>query len=329
MTAGNSDQYNHALAEVVTSRFLRKYAWLIDPSRGHSVNLFLLQDIVDFLEEIPALKNEGEALNIGIIIKNKMVRMGKPFVQRAPFHISKRQNFLKLKNVVDGSKLCYSVDDKGMVTIGQIPKRVIKNNSRNTLLNASNVFQTIAFWVGECRSEIYDCGKILQLNRRGIWIKPHDMPLDDFDNQGFPVQLSRHILEICLEMSEQNKGGTFVIIRGGSAKFCCSMINDCQFKQCAVKDLPTDQIIKLASVDGAMILNTDNQLLNIGQKLEAPLGTMYEKEPGRGTRHNSAAAYSSAVHSLVFVISEDGPISLYFKGKLHKRCFGELFGLEN
>jgi hypothetical protein len=38
--------------------------------------------------------------------------------------------------------------------------------------------------------------------------------------------------------------------------------------------------------------------------------------------------YSNAVDSVIFVVSKDGPISIYFKGDIYARCFGELFGPE-
>jgi hypothetical protein len=36
--------------------------------------------------------------------------------------------------------------------------------------------------------------------------------------------------------------------------------------------------------------------------------------------------YSKAVESVVFVVSVEGPISLYYKGERYARCFETLFG---
>ena len=84
--------------------------------------------------------------------------------------------------------------------------------------------------------------------------------------------------------------------------------------------------INMASLDGAVIINTKGEVLKIGQKLDAPdVGSFYVGS-GRGTRHNSASKYSKATKSPVFVISEDGPISLYYNGEMMGTCFQQLFG---
>jgi hypothetical protein len=318
--------YYDEYVKVVTRRFLRKYEWLINPSRRHSIELVLLQDIVDFLGDIPNLKKEGEALNLGLMIKNTQVQLETPPIKRKPFHISKFSNFLHLKNIVDGNPLCYLIDKKGMVVIEQIPKKLLKISSRLTLRNASHVFQTITFYVGEFGSEIFDSGKTIQINRKGVWLKPCSLPLEDLAKEGFPLGLLKLVTELCKRMSEMNKGATFVIIRDDSPKYCSDMISEYQVEKFQIDGVQRKQVINLASIDGATILNTKNELIKIGQKLEAPPSFDFFKETGRGTRHNSASLYSKAVDSVVFVVSEDGPISVYFEGELFARCFEELFG---
>jgi len=128
-------------------------------------------------------------------------------------------------------------------------------------------------------------------------------------------------------LSEKGEGGIFVISRDNDClKYCSSMLKEHKFRKCKVDQIPQSQILKLACLDGAMILNTKGELVNVGQRLDPPLSTKYSRESGRGTKHHSAAMYSGAVDSAVFVISEDGPISLYLKGDLYARCFEELFG---
>jgi DNA integrity scanning protein DisA with diadenylate cyclase activity len=127
-------------------------------------------------------------------------------------------------------------------------------------------------------------------------------------------------------LSEKNRGGIFVIIKETQARYCHSMNQDIAFEKRLIDTIPDYQLINFADLDGALILDINRELLAVGQRLEAPPVDWYYEESGRGTRHNSASQYSRATNSVVFVISEDGPISLYFNGNLIGRCFKQLFG---
>ena len=319
------NHYNEVFAQIQTRRILWKYGWLIEPSRKHSVNMFLLQSIIDFLEQSPNLKSEAEYIKVGMILKNCKTHLNKPLIERNPFHVTKYSNFIYLKQIVDGNNLCYLLDSDGMVVIGQIPEQLQKQNSRDTLMNVSFHFQTMAFHTINESSEIYDEGKIIQINRNHIWTKPPSISFTDLENQGFPSNVLVTIFQICLKMSEKGKGGTFAIVVKDCQEYCLPMIDDCTFKKSKIEELSQNQIIELASVDGAVVLTVNGDILNFAQRLCPPIETPFDKE-GRGTRHNSAAQYSNAVESVVFVVSGDGPISVYRKGSLYARCFGELFG---
>jgi hypothetical protein len=84
-----------------------------------------------------------------------------------------------------------------------------------------------------------------------------------------------------------------------------------------------DALARLASIDGALLLSSEFELLGFGTKLHAPAwqGTVLEGPDGfggggrpfdvsrLGTRHTSAVAYVGAVPgSVAFVASADGPI---------------------
>ena len=107
------------------------------------------------------------------------------------------------------------------------------------------------------------------------------------------------------------------------------MNKECTFEKRPLSKVPDDQLINFANIDGAIVLSTNGELLKIGQKLDAPDVGPFYVESGRGTKHNSASKYSKATKSAVFVISEDGAISLYYKGEIIGQCFEELFGKDN
>jgi hypothetical protein len=322
----DSNDYLDDLSEVFMSRFLPEHEWLIKLSRKHSLKIMLLQDIIDALEKMRNLEKEGEPLNVGLILKKEHVKLLDPLIKRREFHVSSYSNFFHLKNIVSGSTLSYVVDEKGMVTIGQIPASMLKENSRLTLKGISHSFQTLTFYVGNSAVEICDGGELVRTNRRGLWLKPCIIPLEELNKRGFPLALLNLVFNICLEMSEENQGGIFAIVKDERPKYCSSMTKGYHFKKCKIDQIPKSQIMSFAGLDGAVILNTKSELMNIGQKLEPPITVKVIKEAGRGTRHDSAKAYSKAVDSVIFVVSKDGPISIYYNGNLFGRCFEELFG---
>jgi len=315
------------LAEIVINRYIREYRWLTELARKYSIQSILLQGIIEFLDKIIDLRKEGEKLRIGLVLKNKQLNLEQPLIERKEFHISNISKFMHLRNIVNGSALCYLIDEKGMITIGQTPSNITKNTSRLTLQNISQIYQTLVFYLGGSTAEIYNLGKLVRIYRRGVWMKPCIIPLVELEADGFPSNLLEQVSQLCIKLSEKGKGSTFVIIKDDCPKYCSPMIRDYKFRKCRINKLSQGQILSFASLDGAMILNTKCNIINIGQKLEPPPSTRYFTESGRGTKHNCAAMYSGVVDSVVFVVSEDGPISLYFNGDLFARCFKELFGI--
>ena len=326
MSESYSEKYIRSLGEISIRRTLRKYGWLAELARKHSIHPVLLQSIVEFFDNIVHLRKESQQLDIALVLHNKQLKFEQPLVELEKFFLSDTSKFSTLKNIVNGSALCYIIDKKGMVTVGRIPSNFLKETSRLTLRNISRIYKTITLYLRMPTVEIYDSGELVRIYREGIWIKPCIVPLGKLTVEGFPLKLLELVMQLCMKSSEIGKGCTFVINKNDCLKHCSPMIKGYKFRKCRVDRIPESQILKFAGLDGAIILNTKYEVIEIGQKLQPPLSTKYFRESGRGTRHHFAAMYSSAVDSVVFVVSEDGPISLYFRGNLYARCFEELFG---
>ncbi|HZK61810.1 MAG TPA: DNA integrity scanning protein DisA nucleotide-binding domain protein [Anaerovoracaceae bacterium] len=127
-------------------------------------------------------------------------------------------------------------------------------------------------------------------------------------------------------MSSNNKGTIIVITTNDIPECRSSMLPSRNFEKQKISEIPKDQIINYSLLDGAIVINSNGELIGIAQKLEAPFSEDCVLESGRGTKHNSASMYSGAVDCLVFVVSHEGPITLYYKGRIFNRCFGEIFG---
>jgi len=322
-----SSQYLNSLRELFLDRFLQEYDWLLELAGKHSASPILLQGIMESIDKIMDLRREGERICLGLVLSNTRLKMEQPLIERKRFHVSKTAKFMLLKSIVNGSALCYVSDENGIITIRQVPTKLSKNTSRLTLRNISQTYQAIAFYLEGATVEIYDSGKLFRIYRHGVWMEPCIVPLAKLKAKGFPLGLLELVLKLCLQLSDSGKGSAFAIIKGDSPKYCSSMIRECRFRKCALNTILQRQILGFADLDGAIILNTKYEILNVGQKLELPPPSRsYFRESGRGTKHDCAAMYSCVVDSVVFVVSEDGPISLYFDGDLFARCFGELFG---
>jgi DNA integrity scanning protein DisA with diadenylate cyclase activity len=154
------------------------------------------------------------------------------------------------------------------------------------------------------------------------------MKLTELATYSFPLNILNYVLEICQKMSITNKGYTIVIIKDAELKYSSPLLSDCQFSATKLNHLKDTEVMKLAALDGALILNINNIILGVGQRLEPPSETVYVKEPGRGSRHDSAAKYTGAIDCVVFVVSENGPITIFFKGDKFARCYQEIFGYQ-
>jgi DNA integrity scanning protein DisA with diadenylate cyclase activity len=212
-----------------------------------------------------------------------------------------------------------------MATIQEIPRQLIQETARQSLQLVSLQFHTIAIYVEGPAALVYGSGELVQIRRDGKWIQPCVMQFKELIKEGFAPNILSRILNVCCMLSEKNIGGIFVVSAENEVKYCQPMNKECSFDKRPLDRIPDDQLIDFANIDGAIILDVQGEVLKIGQKLEAPEIVSYEVGSGRGTRHNSASKYSKATNSVVFVVSEDGPISLYYKGKLIGHCYEELF----
>ena len=314
-----------SLAKASIRRTLRKYNWLPYLARKHKLHPILVQNITEFLDEIVHTRKEGEQLNIGLVLKNSNLKLEKAPIRSGGFHIVSTSKFSNLRNIVSGTVLCYVVDNKGIANIERIPSNLLRETSSLTLQNVSRIYQTIAFCVRMSSMEIYDSGNLLRICRKGIWTEPCSMPLKELEAKGFPLDLLELIMRWCITLSESETGCVFVVTKSDNLSYCSPLTRGISFTKCKINQLPENQILEYASLDGAVMMDTRKEILCIGQKLDAPPSQKY-KEAGRGTRHHSAADYSAAVDAVVFVVSEDGPISLFFEGDVFARCFKELFG---
>ena len=315
-----------AKAREFVKNYIRSYQWLEDLCNEHSVSPIVFDGLLDFLDQAQNMQKENHELTLALVLKNDNVPTLNSIVNLRPFHISCFQRFSDLKNAINGEMLYYLIDESGEVFVSRIPPELMNNSARSIMEKISYKYDTISIYLENKTLFVFGSGVLVQIKRDGKWMQPCFIPLDNLSRDSYPYDLLKRVLQLCNLLSERKEGGLFVISKDDDVRFCQSLNNDCKVEKQLINLITDEQLVNLANLDGAIILNINGELLKIGQKLDAPSVGEYYQEPGRGTKHNAASKYSKATDSLVFVVSEDGAISIYYKGALFGRCYGELFG---
>ncbi len=140
-----------------------------------------------------------------------------------------------------------------------------------------------------------------------------------------PIDTLRQLLEFCVHTMSPADAGTALVwaldadtvadVEGLNAARPPTRVPQLPFSSIA-----TGAAIRqlLAQVDGAAIVNRAGQLIAIGAHLRSsPASHEHVKlDPTRGTRHAASRRYSyDHTQSVVFVVSRDGPVTVYSKGE--------------
>jgi len=174
------------------------------------------------------------------------------------------------------------------------------------------------FCDGNLRSEVYFSGKT------GEWIhRPLDEIRKNLDQlgmeKGIPQPLLYRVFTTALAMSNHRKGGTIVlgdheeVLRQSEApRLRLHGVN-----VLALKGDHERHLFNLATQEFALVVSRDGELTASSVRLLAkvPSNVKPEVGPGDGGRHRSAAEISASTHGVAFVVSDDGPITIYSEGR--------------
>jgi DNA integrity scanning protein DisA with diadenylate cyclase activity len=308
--------------EIFAKRTVRKYDWLIDLSRRHSISIFILEAITNFLDEALSLEKEEEQPAVGLVIANPSLELAAAPLSVARFFLREAKRFADLKSAADGKNMVYVVGEDGLVGVHSIPSDLVRSTADDTLKELSSRYGTLCFCVSAHEIKVYSEGHLTRLKRKGTWLRPCEMKFERLERDGYGRELLQKILFLCMNLSERAKGALFIIQRGDELRHCQPTMQ-LSFAKTPISSLPDDQIVKLAELDGAVIVSQDGFVLGVNQQLTPP-HAKFDRIAGGGTRHNTASQYSAACDCIAYVVSQDGPISLFYQGNVLARCFEEL-----
>lgn len=149
----------------------------------------------------------------------------------------------------------------------------------------------------------------------GSWYRVSGDTLSQRLKRYIPQNSAQRLVEVALTLSDQRLGGLLVvsidpkkILSGASPGVAKRFTNG---QSLLINDVSLGSIVKLASIDGALILDSGGNILNAGVIVRVP-----EEHTGAGEGARSAAASFSSLSGIAIKISHDGPISVYESGCL-------------
>jgi len=316
----NSSKMDEEFGELLYKRFLKDYRWLIELARLHSFPLLVLDQVVKTIEKSPHMTSEKERISFGLIVDKPGLSLAPADIKVDPFHISKTSRLADLKNAVGGVHSCYLLDKLGMLTVVKVPDDCKKETAPQTVQEISTKSQTLAFHMDIDIARAYSNGNIVRTWRKGVWLESPHLPFDELAKEGYPEALLSKVVRLCVDMSELQKSTTLVVQKGDSIE-SCHPFREIQFNECEFDSIPRSQLIGYADMDGAVIITKKGWVLGIAQMLisHREIGNGFE-----GARHTSASRYSAEHECVIFVVSQDGPISIFRGGTLWARLFSEL-----
>jgi hypothetical protein len=316
----NSSKVDEEFGELLYKRYLKDYRWLIELARLHSFPLMVLDQVVKTVEKSPHITSEKERFSFGLIVDKPGLSLAPADIKVDPFHISKTSRLSDLKDAVGGVHSCYLLDKLGMLTVVKVPEDCKKETAPQTVQEISAKSHTLAFHMDIDIARAYSNGNIVRTWRKGVWLETPRLTFDELVKEGYPEALLSDMVSLCVNMSESRKPAILVVQKSDSIE-SCRPFREIQFNECELDSIPRSQLVGYADMDGAVIITKKGRVLGIAQMLISyrEIGDEFG-----GARHTSASRYSAEHECVIFVVSSDGPISIFKGGTLWARLFSEL-----
>jgi hypothetical protein len=272
----------------------------------------------------------GESLpdSVGITVKREKI-------------VAAEKTIRSLFGLIDGFRSTFIIGKEGTLEYARLMPAVIKLPCENSftademygycdvlkgkpgygLVSLGSLKTVKLFTNGALHSEVYFSGKV------GEWTyRPLDKSVKVMNQLASERNIDRKILHKLLSttirMSNYRKGGTIII---GDHKEVLKQSDAPRFKLSGINiiDLKGRQekhLFNLATQEFALILSNDGAPQASSVRLLARVPDEYkdkiELTPMDGGRHRSAAEISASTDCIAFVVSDDGPITIYSKGRI-------------
>ncbi|XMB66697.1 DNA integrity scanning protein DisA nucleotide-binding domain protein [Mycoplasmatota bacterium zrk1] len=245
-----------------------------------------------------------------------------------------REKFKKHLMVIDGWKSTLAINGNGKVLgvlnymCNEIGSTNAYNDDKYKMIEyTSNMLKGLLIvFTNDNRVLLYYNGCRIMTKKEKNWHIQGS--LKDLSNIAIAHNIIPEILdkviEISFKISDKQEGALFCIGDEDIVRKNSSKMGDLRFafKNNNVLNADENGMISQAVQDGAMIISSKGEIIDSMVKLDPPNDVVVKAEDNKGTRHNSAKKMSVVTNAILIVISSDGPISIYAKGKRIMRMLG-------
>ncbi|MBD2213988.1 CHAT domain-containing protein [Nostoc linckia FACHB-104] len=177
---------------------------------------------------------------------------------------------------------------------------------------------------GDSRVKILAKGEQLAEFRDGEWrfmdFKYYKLKINELAQlSSFDENVLLNAFQKCIAASELTRGLTLVIqLDGQGVLERChpGYIEDLlDLKEKTIMDCGNKEYLDRIAGDNAVILDRNGHTLAIKAAFAPQASTHVIPIPGTGTRHLSAQKMTKETKAIAFVVSEDGPITVFFQGE--------------
>jgi len=186
-------------------------------------------------------------------------------------------------------------------------------------LVASGLFKTAKlFHDGDLRAEVYFSGKVGDWVHRSLAEVKEKLDRVALE-KGIDPRVLYRIFTTAITMSNHRKGGTMIV---GDHDNVLSQAEPPRFRLheanvLALKGRQERHLFNLATQEFALVVSQEGEPKASSVRLMARVPDTVKPEVGvaDGGRHRSAAEISASTQCIAFVVSDDGPITVYDGGK--------------
>ncbi len=171
-------------------------------------------------------------------------------------------------------------------------------------------------------------GELIAEYRQGKWtnsgLSSLEKVLPDLSSDtGIDLKLLFDVIQKAIVASDQGSGRTFIIQEKGGErprlapgyKNILEVDGSNELKMKNFVDFEPTEYLKLTEGDGAVVISSEGQTLAVNAKLSPTPDTQVNEIVSSGTRHLSAQKITKESGCVAVVVSDDGPVTVFFEGR--------------
>ena len=313
--------------------------FLLDLARRHHIDTPSVIHICDAAANVAQMKSEEKPLSTAFIVGDPMRihrLLPSSLIQlHRHEHIRRmRARVTQLATLVDGLVLAYVLDRHGIVRgicrldldLREAPLELFGPRFR-LHAEVSRRSDSVVFFVpkGGGQVRIFAQGELVGRYANGDWMSERASLFSETltelaREELYDSDLVGRLLRCAFRMSEENHGAIFLL---GDADRILAKSDSPEISHFAwissapVSSLSDEELINFAKQDGATVIDAETKRFRSCMVLLRPdAGTRAEVGGGgKGARHSSAAKMSAEAQAMAITVSQDGPITVYDRGK--------------